>query len=143
MIHQNILGIDLGGTKVSAGLVTGHQLSTITSRKINALGDEQQVLSELFSIIDELMNSSVTSIGIGVPGLVEETGGIVFDVVNIPSWKEIHLKKWMENRYHVPVKINNDANCFALGEYYFGKGHRLQFHGWTHDRNRFGIGAYS
>jgi glucokinase len=68
------------------------------------------------------MNDSVTSIGIGVPGLVDIEEGLVFDVVNIPSWKEIALRKWMEERYHLPVSINNDANCFALGEFYFGKG---------------------
>ncbi len=48
--------------------------------------------------------------------------GIVYDVQNIPSWKEVALKKLMEERYHVPVSINNDSNCFALGEKYFGKG---------------------
>jgi len=76
----------------------------------------------LFFLIDGLINNSVTSIGIGVPGLVDIEKGIVFDVINIPSWKEIPLQKWMENRYHLPVIINNDANCFALGEFYFGKG---------------------
>jgi glucokinase len=62
----------------------------------------------------------VKAIGIGVPGLVNK--GIVFDVVYIPSWKEIPLQALMEERYQIPVTINNDANCFALGEFYFGKG---------------------
>ena len=68
------------------------------------------------------MNDSVTSIGIGVPGLVDTNRGLVYDVINIPSWKEVALQKYMEERYHLSVYINNDANCFALGEYYFGKG---------------------
>ncbi len=62
------------------------------------------------------------AIGIGVPSVVDLEEGIVYDVQNIPSWKEVPLKKLMEERYHVPVIVNNDANCFVLGELYYGKG---------------------
>jgi glucokinase len=122
MNRSHIIGIDLGGTNISDGVVIRNELQKISSRKINAYGSAEEVLEELFSVTDELMNDSVTSIGIGVPGLVDIEEGLVFDVVNIPSWKEIALRKWMEERYHLPVSINNDANCFALGEFYFGKG---------------------
>jgi glucokinase len=40
----------------------------------------------------------------------------------LPAWKEVPLKTLMEDRYQVPVFVNNDANCFALGEFYFGEG---------------------
>ncbi len=53
---------------------------------------------------------------------MDEETQMVLDVMNIPSWKIVPLKRWMEDRYKVPVAINNDANCFALGEFYFGKG---------------------
>ena len=116
------IGIDLGGTNIRGGLVNENDLQGITSRRINAMGSVEEVLQELFSFTDQLINNSVTSIGIGVPGLVDVEQGIVFDVINIPSWKEVPLQKWMQDRYHLPVFINNDANCFALGEFYFGKG---------------------
>ncbi len=122
MNDDSILGIDLGGTKISAGIVTGNELNKISSKKINSSGSVEEVLKDLFSVTDELMNNSVTSIGIGVPGLVDAERGMVFDVMNIPSWKEVALEKHMQERYHLPIYINNDANCFALGEYYFGKG---------------------
>jgi len=122
MDSTNIIGIDLGGTNIRGGLVKENILSKIISKKINAAGLGEEVLEELFSLTDELINSSVKTIGIGVPGLVDIEKGIVFDVINIPSWKEVPLQKWMEERYHLPVIINNDANCFALGEFYFGKG---------------------
>ena len=122
MNKNSIVGIDLGGTKISAGIVTGNELNKISSKKINASGSVEEVLEDLFSVTDELMNNAVSSIGIGVPGLVDTERGIVFDVMNIPSWKEVPLQKHMQDRYHLPIYINNDANCFALGEYYFGKG---------------------
>jgi glucokinase len=78
-------------------------------------------LEEIFSITDGMVTASVDAIGIGVPGLVDAEG-IVYDVVNIPSWTEIPLKKIMEQRYGITAAVNNDANCFALGEFYHGKG---------------------
>lgn len=121
-MNSNIIGIDLGGTNISVGLVIKKELQKIFSRKINAHGSVEEVLQELFSATDQLINNSVTAIGIGIPGLVDHERGLVFDVINIPSWKEIPLQKWMEEQYHLPVQINNDANCFVLGEFYFGKG---------------------
>ncbi|MEO6637682.1 MAG: ROK family protein [Ginsengibacter sp.] len=116
------LGIDMGGTNVRGGLVERDTLAGIISKKINANGSAEEVLGELFSLTDELINANVTSMGIGVPGLVNNEEKMVYDVVNIPSWKKIPLQQLMEERYHIPVHIENDANCFALGEFYFGKG---------------------
>jgi len=122
MENNSIIGIDLGGTNVRGGLVSDSKLSNIISKKINSQGSTEEVLEELFSIIDHLINHSVKAIGIGVPGLVNREEQMVYDVVYIPSWKKVPLQKWIEERYHIPVYINNDSNCFALGEYYFGKG---------------------
>jgi glucokinase len=122
MNKQIILGIDLGGTNVRAGLVKDGKVSSITSKRINAQASKEEVLQEVFHFTDQLINNSVTAIGIGVPGLANAAQSIVYDVYNIPSWKEVPLQKLMEERYHVPALINNDANCFALGEFHFGKG---------------------
>ena len=126
MNGETVLGIDMGGTNVRAGLVNGARLSSIVSEKIRAGSNEGEVLQQVFMIIDKLMNNSVKAIGIGVPGLIDADEGIVFDVINIPSWKTVPLQQLVEERYKIPVHINNDANCFALGEYYFGKGKGYQ-----------------
>ncbi len=122
MNKQLILGIDMGGTQLRAGLVKAGSASSIISKRINAQGSAEEVLQELFMFTDQLINNSVTAIGIGVPGLADTAQATVYDVVNIPAWKEVRLKQLMEQRYQVPVLVNNDANCFALGEFYFGKG---------------------
>lgn len=122
MIYTNTIGIDLGGTNIRGGLVNGKELKNIQSGRIIPNASAEEIVMQLFNLTDKLINDSVTAIGIGVPGLVDEERGIVFDVINIPSWKELPLKQLMEERFHVPVLINNDANCFAVGEYYFGKG---------------------
>ena len=78
----------------------------------------------------------VAGIGVGVPSLVDVDRGIVYAVQNIPSWKEVHLKNALEDVFHVPVHVNNDANCFAVGECHFGKGRRVPKHRWYHNWNR-------
>src|SRR5690349_14593376 len=108
MIDANTIGIDLGGTNIRAGLVRGRQLASITSDKIKREAAAAEIVEQLFALTDGLIDNTVQAIGIGVPGLVHEETGTVFDVINIPSWKEVPLKQVMEERYKVPVLINND-----------------------------------
>lgn len=122
MNNINSIGIDMGGTNIRAGVVSNGILLSTVSKRLNAGGTEKEVLQELFDITDQLMNEFITSIGIGVPGLIDAETNMVYDVVNIAAWKELPLKKIMEHRYNIPVFVDNDANCFALGEFYFGKG---------------------
>lgn len=120
MHNKPTIGIDLGGTHIRGGCVQEGILANIQSRRVKAHGSLEEVLQDLFDLTDGLIDKSITAIGIGVPGLVDAGQGVVYDVVNIPSWKAIPLQLVMEERYGLPVAINNDANCFALGEYYFG-----------------------
>jgi len=122
MNNTKIIGIDLGATNIRGALVNDNKISNLKSNRINSTGTEQEVLEDIFSVVDSLIDKSVKAIGIGVPSVVDVEQGIVYDVQHILSWKEVHLKKHMEERYHIPVHVNNDANCFVLGEHYFGKG---------------------
>jgi len=122
MKNIKIIGIDLGATNIRGAVVNDEAISEIVSRRIHTKGTEEQVLEDVYSLIDALIDKDVKAIGIGVPSVVDVKLGIVYDVIHIPSWKEVHLKELLESRYHVPVFVNNDANCFALGEHYFGKG---------------------
>ena len=122
MTNEDIIGIDLGGTQLRAAITTGSRIHQIYSDRIPSSGTMEEVLEVLYRLIDPLVAKPVKAIGIGVPSVVDLEKGIVYDVQNIPSWKEVPLKNLMEDRYHIPVLVNNDANCFALGEKYFGHG---------------------
>lgn len=119
--EYNIIGVDLGGTNIRAGKVVQHEIVKMSKAATNSEGTMEEVLETIFSVIDECFDGNTRSIGIGVPSVVDVEKGIVYDVVNIPSWKVVPLKSILENKYKVPVYVNNDANCFALGEKYFGK----------------------
>lgn len=118
---MSILGVDLGGTNVRAGLVEKNRLVKVVSSPINNKGSEKEVLNQIFSVIDLLIQKNLKGIGVGVPSVLDLKRGILYDVQNIPSWKRVPLKAYLEKRYQIPAYINNDANCFAIGEKYFGK----------------------
>ncbi|HEV2482219.1 MAG TPA: ROK family protein [Puia sp.] len=117
-----VIGIDLGATNIRGAVVSSDSLSEITATRIHSDGSVEAVLQDIGQVIETLLAPGISAIGIGVPSVVDVEQGIVYDVQYIPSWKEVHLKKLLEARYNIPVFVNNDANCFALGEYYFGKG---------------------
>ena len=112
------IGIDIGGTNLCLGLVEGGQVSNMFSTPSFSPEDTlEQTLEYLSRQIDRIFHSGVSKIGIGVPSVVDPKLGIVYDTQNIPSWKEVHLKEYLEERFKVPVAVNNDANCFAMGVY--------------------------
>ena len=121
MSRDAVIGIDLGGTNVRAGLVEGGRLADVRSVAVRSQGTEREVLEDMFSAVDAVMRKDVAGIGAGVPSVIDLKKGVVYDVQNIRSWKEVPLKRYLEERYHLPVYVNNDANCFAAGEKYFGK----------------------
>jgi glucokinase len=118
---MSIIGIDLGGTNVRAGRVKNYLIEKLTTSKITSDGAEEIVLKEICKTIDDVIQTDVQGIGVGVPSVIDIENGIIYDVQNIPSWKEVHLKEYLEKKYNLPTYINNDANCFAAGEKYFGK----------------------
>ncbi len=122
MAAPAIIGVDLGGTKVSVGAVIEGTVSRVVRRNVPAQEAAEVVLAEIVEAIDEVFDPSVVGIGCGVPSVVDVAEGIVFDVENIPSWKEVRLKAALEDRFGVPVSVNNDANAFAVGEHVFGRG---------------------
>jgi glucokinase len=122
MFTRELVGVDLGGTNVRVGRVSGELVGERAARRISGKAPEGVVLQELFETIDEVMCADVAGIGIGVPSVVDVERGIVYTVENIPAWREVHLKEKIESRYGCAAFINNDANAFALGELHFGKG---------------------
>lgn len=113
-----ILGIDLGGTNLCLGLVdNGVVIKTVSVPSFPSSATLEETLEYLSEQIACVITSDVTHIGIGVPSVVDVNNGIVYDAANIPSWKEVHLKSFLENRFNIPVRVNNDANCYAMGAY--------------------------
>ena len=118
--HQMKLGVDLGGTNIRVGLVDGDKILVKNAVPCPAQRPAEEVLASIGDLIADTITGEVAGIGIGVPSAVDVEKGIVYNVANIPSWKEVHITDYLQNRFNVPAFVNNDANCFALGEAVYG-----------------------
>ncbi|MFY0654867.1 MAG: ROK family protein [Cyclobacteriaceae bacterium] len=118
---KTIIGIDLGGTKMATAKVKSGKISRLNAISIPINVDKKQMLDLIRQEVSDLFDSQVKGIGVGVPSIVDVNKGIVYDVQNIPSWDKVPLKDILEKEFKVYVKIDNDANCFALGEMLYGQ----------------------
>lgn len=118
------IGIDLGGTNMRVALVKDGVILKKEIIPCPFQATEQEVLFCLENLIERVMCLQVKGIGIGVPSVVDAKEGIVYNVANIPSWKEVPLKSLLERHFSVPVCVDNDSNCFTLGVKQFGEGRK-------------------
>ncbi len=120
MQNKVVVGVDIGGTSISAGCLVDNTLVKKAQANTNSGRSVPEILKTLYEVIDLVWTKDVQAIGIGVPGYVDIEKGEIRLINNIPSFQGLVLKNEVENHYNVPAYINNDANSFALGAYYFG-----------------------
>lgn len=112
------LGIDLGGTNLCLGIIeNGIVKERISVPSFQPSATLEETLEYLAEQIGKVLTPEIEKIGIGVPTVVDVHRGIVYEAANIPSWTEVHLKDFLEARFGLPVSVNNDANCYAMGAY--------------------------
>jgi len=126
LLHMKLIGVDLGGTKITAALIEDTKIIRQFTCPTPFDQEKLVVVDAIIAAISEVFDPEIAGIGIGVPGLVDLQNNNVIDVTNIPSWDVIPLKRLLEDHFQKPVFVNNDANCFAVGEKYFGKGQPYQ-----------------
>lgn len=125
---MNYIGIDVGGTNLKAGLVSesGELLAT-TKMKIASISNQEMLVRTMVDMIRELAEkvgiplSEIASVGVGVPGAVEIRSGMLLYTCNLPL-RNVPLRRLFHKHLRMPLYIENDANCAALGEYYVGAG---------------------
>lgn len=116
-----VIGVDLGGTKVRAGIAVNGEVRNQKQQLFKSMGTKSETLGQLMELIRPMMSPGIRGIGLGVPSVIDVEKGIVYNVVNIPSWDCVPLKDILEQEFSVPVAVNNDVNCFVLGEHRFGR----------------------
>jgi glucokinase len=118
------IAIDIGGTRTRIARFpsTGNKPSIVN--RISTQNSAQPILERLIELIDAIWpdNSSVLGIGVAAPGPVDPFKGVVIEAPNIPEWDHLPLKDILEDRFDVPVKLGNDGNLAALGEWKYGAG---------------------
>ena len=118
-----VIAIDLGGTNIKSALVSPEgKLLKRAGVTTQAHSLRENVLTNIFEAIESVLDPAVTAIGMGSPGCVNPASGAVNWIQNIECLNGFNLKQAISEKFKLPFYIDNDANCAALGEYYFGAG---------------------
>jgi len=126
---KKYIGIDIGGTKAAAGIVTG--AGKLLKENIFFFKDNNDhagVLKTIEEAINSLMHKEILGLGVGIPAVPDGKPGKNTSIFsnNQHFLEYIDLAKYLERKYSLPVIIDNDANCFIKGEHKAGaaKGYR-------------------
>ncbi|MDD9270984.1 ROK family protein [Paenibacillus sp. GCM10023248] len=120
------IGVDLGVHDILAVLTDLNGKVVSEKRALHDNASAEAVIQLLKRTIRELIDSApesaygIIGIGIGVPGICDEEGNLLF-APNL-SWENVPLQKLIEDTFHIPVVIDNEANAGAVGEKQFGAG---------------------
>lgn len=124
-----VLGIDIGGTKMTSALATQSGqivklLRVQTKREEGAEGGFKAICQMVRELLNEAKQQDLTvvRIGVGFGGPVDFERGIVYLSHHVHGWENFPLKAELENRFGIATSVDNDANAGTLGEWMFGAG---------------------
>jgi glucokinase len=121
------IGVDIGGTKVAAGVVDEHGKILARVRRDTPSQDPEKTEEVIAACIRELaQDHAVEAVGLGAPGFVDEARSTVLFAPNL-AWRNAPVRAVIEQRTGLPVVLENDANAAAWGETRFGAGHGERF----------------
>ncbi|MDX9759861.1 MAG: ROK family protein [Bacteroidota bacterium] len=130
------IGIDVGGSSIKAVLTGGDaQVIARTQHPTLAAEPVEVTVRQMHRCIETLRAdaaaagfdpASLAGIGVGMPGAIDHARGVVYHPPNLPAWEEVPLAALLAERWGQPVRLENDANCAALGERHFGAGRAVE-----------------
>jgi len=130
MKKKYIIGIDVGGTNVKLGVIDPSGIIVDRSRlqTKSFIRNKDRLITAIMGAYQELISrqkfrgQDILGIGIGLPGLVDPTKGVVKYLPNIPGWRNVPLVDIVKGNTKRPVFIDNDVNLITLAEWKYGAG---------------------
>lgn len=127
---MNVLGFDIGGTKcaVMTAQWDGSHIQLLKKEvcPTDLSVSPEAMLERLMQMADCISNSKPDAIGISCGGPLDSRKGIILGPPNLPGWDHVEIVRLLEGHYHVPAKLQNDANACAVAEWKFGAGKGCQ-----------------
>lgn len=127
-----VIGVDLGGTNLRAGLVDTHG-TILFDTKVDTKVEEgpQAIFGRMVTLIKTVQQQvpsggTVAGVGIGVPGPLDPFAGFVFAMPNIAGFENTPLRQMLSDATGLDIELGNDANAAAVGEWIFGAGKGLR-----------------
>jgi len=119
--EEPVIGVDLGGTKILAGLVGRDGTIGRTIEIPTPDGAQEQVLAAIDGVVEDLLGDGAAAIGYGVPLNIDRRTGVALRATNLPL-HEVHFPDRARGRYGLPAGVENDGNAAALAEWRLGAG---------------------
>lgn len=120
---MNFIAVDVGGTQLRAALYPQTGIEPLVIKAVATKG-ENSAIERLLELIASIWpaDGSVARIGLGVAGMVDPVAGMVYFTPNIEAWNGLPIVNIIQERFHTPTLLGNDANVAALGEWKYGAG---------------------
>ena len=117
------LAADIGGTNIRVALIS-EDLKIRKKLKAPSSQDPLAILTQLINslLLDSSGKANIVGTGLAVAGIIDKSSGIILRAPNIPGLAGIDIKHMIQNRFHIPVLVENDANAAAFGEKVAGAG---------------------
>jgi len=128
--NKVIIGVDVGGTKIMTGAINKEGKVICEPIKVSTGSNEptEMIVKRITDSVEKIMGNldltihDVLGIGLGVTGPLDINHGIILECPQLPTMHFYPLRKAVEDYFHIPVNMNNDANCLIYGEAIWGAG---------------------
>jgi glucokinase len=118
-----VLGVDIGGTKIATGSVNAiAEVDRLRSTPTLAARGFQVSLAQVWKAVEEALTTDIEAIGICAPGPLDVKTGVVLNPPNLPGWKNVPLADLAQEKFGLPVAVENDCNAAGLAEALHGAG---------------------
>jgi glucokinase len=117
--EKRVIGVDLGGTKILAGIVDREGHVEHRREHPTRTASQDDLLAGLDEAVEELLTDEIAALGFGIPSPIDQRTGRALQAVNIPL-TDIDFRGRMKERFGLPVGIENDANAATYAEFRFG-----------------------
>jgi glucokinase len=122
---KRVIGVDLGGTKILAGVVDDEGHVERRREHPTPTASQEELLAGLDAAVEELLSDEIAALGFGIPSPIDQRSGRALQAVNIPLG-DIDFRSRMAERFGLPVGIENDANAATYAEFRFGAGRDVE-----------------
>jgi len=120
---NHFIAVDIGGTQIRTACYSEEKNIPTTIKRISTQGHNSTPLERLIHVLESIWpEGNVAGVGVAAPGPLDPYQGIVIEAPNIAGWVNLPLQHHLEEHFHVPVALGNDANLAALGEWKYGAG---------------------
>src|SRR5579871_5954143 len=116
-----VIGVDLGGTKIAAGLIDRDGNIGDRIERPTVTSSQHALLDDLAAVVQSLPQEGVAGVGFGIPSRIDHEHGVALGAVNIPI-HDVRFADEMQKRLDLPVAVENDASSAAFAESRLGAG---------------------